>query len=290
MFEKRTIKGEKRMSKLVKHLLAGCAALALANVAMADRLIGNVATSVGNMQISETVVPGTGNLAGFDIHRFFAAFSATDLQGLATAQGLQSAKVTLSTNANFKYVQGQFAAPGNATNPDVDVTGTNASDATYRTATSQGNVANFEEAIGTGIFIHDPSDPPDVFSVQGVAVDNVGKTSTAFNSSSATAGGTALFGPAKSFRIEGFVQNPLVPDATNPVGADPAAKTANKGQIGAGALFAMAIVPTGSSVDAAGILAADKGPTTEFATPEPGTLGFIGLAATTLLARRRRNA
>jgi len=279
------------MGKLVKHLLAGCAAMALANVAHADRILGNLPTSVGNMTVTETVVPGTGDLAGFDIHRFFAAFSSGDLQGLAGAQGLQSAKVTLSTDAasGFNFLEAQITAPAFPTNPDVDVTGRTADDATYRTATTHGS-ADLFTGFGTGVFIHDPDF--DSFSVQGLQVNGVGAPSTtAYDAQSPTVNGSKLYHGAKSFRVEGFVQNPTTPTPANPVGADPAAKTGNKGQIGAGSLFAVAIVPTGASVDASGIIAADKGPTTEFGNvPEPGTLGLLGLAATTLFARRRRNA
>jgi len=242
------------------------------------------------MQISETVKPGTGDLAGFDIHRFFVAFSPTDLQGVASANGLQSVKVTLSTTDpnGLKFLEAQITPPAFPTNPDVDVTSRTGDDAIYRTATTHGDVNAFT-GFGTGVFVHDPDF--DAFSLQGLQVNGVSASTTAQDAQSPTVNGSKLFHGAKSLRVEGFVQNPTTPTPANPVGADPSAKTATKGQIGAGALFAVAIVPTGASVDATGILAADKGPTTEFGNvPEPGTLGFIGLAATTLLALRRRNA
>jgi hypothetical protein len=58
--------------------------------------------------------------------------------------------------------------------------------------------------------------------------------------------------------------------------------------------FAAAVVPTGTVVTLVGAIAGEAGSSVSVnysdPVPEPGTLGFIGLAATTLLARRRRTA
>jgi hypothetical protein len=279
------------MSKLRNQLLASLAVLGLAAVsAQADQIIPNDPTSKGTMTVSETVTQGTGDLAGFELHRFYAAFSSASPEAQAGAHGLQSVKVTLSSANGFKFLTGQFAAPTFPTNPDVDITGSNADDATYRSATTMGDPMQFT-GIGTGVFVHDPDF--DAFSVQGVAVDGTPRSTTAYNATSPTAGGSALFTNAKSFRVEGFTQNPNPATPENPFGGDPSALTSNT-TAGSGALFAMAIVPTGTGVGIEGILAADKGDTTVFASsgavPEPGSLAFIGLGAVGFLARRRRQA
>ena len=92
-----------------------------------------------------------------------------------------------------------------------------------------------------------------------------------------------VFGPAKSIRVEGFVVNP-----PGGVGADPAARVqSNPYQEGAGALFAMAIVPTGSRVAMFGSFSANAGPVLSL-IPEPGAIGFVGVVALALVGRRRR--
>src|SRR3954469_16231411 len=76
--------------------------------------------------VSQTITPGTGDLAGFDIVRFFGALSPTSPEVAGGATVLQSDKVTLTTDGtgNFKFLTGQFYAPNNgAANPDVDVFG-----------------------------------------------------------------------------------------------------------------------------------------------------------------------
>jgi hypothetical protein len=268
--------------------LASLAILGLATVsAQADQIIPNDPTSKGTMIVSETVTAGTGDLAGFELHRFYAALSPASPEVLAGAHGLQSVKVTLSSNNGFKYLAGQFAAPPFPMNPDVDIVGANATDDVYRTATTSGDPNAFT-GIGTGVFVHDPDF--DAFSVQGIAVDGTPRTTTAYNATSPTANGSALFNNAKSFRVEGFTQNPNPPTADNPFGGDPQAVTTNVTP-GSGALFAMAIVPAGTNVGIDGILAADKGDTTVFSSvPEPGSLAFLGLGAMGIMARRRRRA
>jgi len=234
----------------------------------------------------------SGDLAGFDIVRFFGGFDAGDLLGVSPTasdtdkpHALQSVKVNLTTDRNFKFLTGQFNPPNNgAANPDIDLFGLQTDDATYRTGTS---IAN--DSIGTGIFIHDPDGGFGEFSVQGVSVDGVSRGVGAPNSST-TNNPTAIFGSAKSFRVEAFQQSPA-----GGVGGDPAAKVAGfsngKGQ---GALFAVAIVPHGATVTADGTLAPDKGNQADFAetnaVPEPSTFALLGVGVAGLMSRRRRQA
>jgi hypothetical protein len=234
---------------------------------------------------SETVVAGTGDLAGFEIHRFFFAFHPTASPiGTANASGLQSINATFTSNQNMKFYTANLFPP-NTGGLDVDVYAQNDLDTTYRTGTDQAT-----SSIGTFIAIHDSSFT-EAFSPQGLRVNGAPLSTTA-NQSSAVNSPTTVFGATKSLRVEGFVQNPAtpLPPGSDGFGSDTSAKTSNAGTIGAGALFAIVVVPTGATVDFTGAAAGDKGPTVNFAVPEPTALGFIGLAGVTLLARRRKQA
>jgi hypothetical protein len=234
--------------------------------------------------LSETVRPGTGDLAGFDLHRYFFAFNSASQAALAGGQGLQSVKITVSSNQAMKFYTANLFTP-NTGGPDVDLYGEAADDTAYRNGSTQS-----ADALSTGIFVHDSS-MTEAFSPQGLLVNGAG-LSPAANHSSAVNSPTTVFANVKSLRVEGFVQNPLAPPppGSDGVGADTAARTASAGQIGAGALFAMVIVPTGASVGILATFAADKGPTYDF-TPEPTALAPLTLAAALLGARhhhRRR--
>jgi hypothetical protein len=272
------IRGEKQMRKSTKAILG----LAV------GAILGFAGSANAAISVTSTRTAGTGQYAGQDIVRFFGAFAPGSPEALALATGLQSVKTTLTTPAQFQYVTGQFALPNNgATNPDVDLFGLNGDDLAYRTGTDKGSTVD-GNAIGTGVFVHDPTG--NAFSVQGLFVDGVSKATTANNSGGPATNGFVLFQNAKSVRVEGFVQQP----GGGVPGSDPAALSPAAGTKGAGALFAVAVVPHLSSVNAQGIVAADKGPSTTFdvtdIVPEPGTLSVIGMGGMALLARRRRKA
>jgi hypothetical protein len=277
MYNTRIIQGEKRMrvrSLLAAAVLGAASLSANAAVVQVKNATGD---SVPGAFVSSTMTPGTGAYAGFDIYRFFYAFDASSPPGSAGAVGLQSLNVTLETDRNFRYLEGQFAPPNSGvSNPDIDLYGAQSDDATYRTE-------NSGDTTGTGIFIHDPDFDP--WSVQGLFIDGVAAPATRTNSST-TNNPRAVFGPAKSIRVEGFVTNP-----PGGVGADPAARVqSNPNQEGAGALFAMAVIPTGGAIGARGQLSANAGPVLNFEIPipEPTALGFVGLAGLALAGRRRR--
>jgi len=274
------------MRNLKKYFVALAAPVLLASSAQAA------------ITVTGTTTPGTGAYAGFDILRWFAAFPTNGPEATAGATGLQSVKTTLTIVTDpitktvdsdpthvFQYVNGQFVGASTPSNPDVAIIGERSDDASSRNLTDPGDAAGFL-ALGSGVFVHD--DGGNGFSLQGLFVDGVQKSLSAFNSSNATTNGLALFKNAKSFRVEGFVPQP----GGGATGSDPAAKTAAAGQTGAGALFAIAVVPHGALVNATGLLAADKGDTQGFdltiPVPEPGSLTMIGLGAMGLLARRRR--
>jgi hypothetical protein len=233
--------------------------------------------------VTETITAGTGALNGFDIHRYFAAFdSTTSPEAIAGANGLQSAKVTLTTlfapgdfitpsttNFRFKFTDLDFDGEN-----DADVNGNTISDSVARTNTT---------TVGTMIRVN----PVSSFSVQ--ALSPTGARSDTNSDGTPDTFPTQNYAAVKSFRVEGFSQNP----PAGP-GFDSSAKTANAGQTGAGALFALAVVPTGKAVRAQGTLSPDKGGVTDFDTgiaiPEPATLGLFSVGAIGLLARRRRKA
>jgi hypothetical protein len=240
---------------------------------MADQTTGQ---SVPGAFVSEVISRGSGDLAGFDIYRWFYAFDSSSPPGAAGAVGLHHAKVTLNGFRGFKYLTGQFKVPDNgAANPDIDLYGEQNDDTGYRTGSS------LSDNIGTGVFIHDPDFDP--WIVGELAVDGAGRPVTA-TSSSSTNNPTQLFADARQIRVEGFVTN-----SPGGVGADPAARvSSNPQQEGAGALFAMAIVPAGSFVFIDALLTADKGPVLAIRIPEPSALGFAGLAGLALAGRRHR--
>jgi hypothetical protein len=267
------------MSKRIKQLFASMAVVAGMAISTSSR---------ADFVVTTTRTPGTGQYAGLDIIRWFAALSPTGDEKAAGATGLQSAKVTLTildpgASNVFQYITGQFAGAPNA-NQDVAVLGERQDDATARTLNDKGDASVFA-AQGSGIFIHD--DNGIGFSLQGLFVDGVSKGPGAQNNTG-TANGFNLFQNAKSFRIEGFVPQP----GGGVTGSDSQAFTAAVGTKGAGSLFTIAVVPHNVAVNAQGILAADKGNQSNFdvtdPVPEPATLGLVSLAAVGMLARRRR--
>jgi len=270
----------------IKSVLAVCVVLFLMAV-----------PSRADIMVNSTRTAGTGDYAGLDIVRFFAGFDATTSQeATAGASGLQSVKTSLVNMGPGVFKVG-FTSPSGIPpkttaniylNPSISGT----SDAVSRSATSSTDAATFE-AFGTGIFAHDPLLRG--FSVQGLGLSSDG---TVFVADADPAGGITnptlanqtKFGSLKGLRVEGFLQNP--PGAT---AFDPAAKVNTfTNAAGTGALFAVAVVPTGAPVHAFGSLAGDKGPTTNFdvmnPVPEPGTVAILGLGGMVALIRRRRAA
>lgn len=240
----------------------------------------------GDFFITVDKVAGTSGLNGFDIYRFFAKFDPTSpTSTVALAKGLQSAKVTLqvlaspgadpsvplTANQKLKFKSVDIDSD---TFVDADIFGT--------TISTNASLTN-NTTIGTMIRGGGPTD--------GFNFQSVSPSATLSHSNLDGDGDTgpeqdpftdATFGNVKSYRVEGFIKNP--PDG---VGFDATAKTA----AGNGAIFAIAIVPTGTGIRAFGQLAADKGDTVAFdtqAVPEPTALGFVGLGAMAILGRRSR--
>jgi hypothetical protein len=253
-------------------------------------ILGFAGAANAAITVTSTRTPGTGAYLGKDIVRFFAAFSPTSAEAVAGANGLQGVKATLTIpSGTFSYVTGQYAGAQTPTNPDVDPFGGHSDDAFARTSTDRGDPNSFP-ALGSSIFVYDTNGFG--YTPQAMFVDGVAKAPTAVNNTGAS-NGLALFQNAKSFRVEGVV---LSPDGVS-VAADTKAKTALAGTPGAGALFAVAVVPSGTNVNAAGAVSGDKGAVNTFdvtdpgsVVPEPATLGVIGMGGMALFGRRRRKA
>jgi hypothetical protein len=224
--------------------------------------------------VDVTITPGTGALNGFDIWRFFASFHPTySDEALAGASGLASARVTLTTlpsTQNFKFKFMDLDLDGES---DADVNGATIPDSVARTSTT---------SVGTMIRVN----PVRTFSVY--ALSPTGAKSDTNSDGTPDTFPSQNYASVKSFSVDGLSHDP---DTDRP-GFDASAKTANAGQPGAGALFAIAVVPTGTVVRAEGQLSPDKGSVSNFdingLLPEPTTLGLFSVGAVGLLAGRRR--
>jgi hypothetical protein len=209
----------------------------------------------------------TAGPAGFDIVRYYAKLTPTpDAVGDYTgATGMQSIDATLSSSGNFKFNFFDQSADGI---PDWDPTGAfTANDANGKnnnTATAGTFLRpGFPDSSGTGAIFVATYDPPFIKS-----------TDNDFNGQADPGTDQTPYTVLKAFRIAGVIQG----------GVDSSALT------GKGALIAKAVVPTGSTVDIAGLVAADAGPLTPIIVPEPATLSLVGIAGVALFGRRRRVA
>ena len=262
--------GEKRMR--VRSLLAAAAALAI-----------GASTASAAFTIVDTRTAGTGQYAGFDVVRFFAKMGAAD-----AGTGLQSVNATLTSPENFRFGTRNLDdlpddGSGSFQANDVNVYGQGLTDDVAR------NRNDNLGGQGTNIRLRDPTN--NVFFAAGLGlggtyINNTPPTknadvSTNVNNSGDTGNpASTTFSAIKSVRVEGILQNAAGGD----VGADSRAKSDPLG-----ALFAVAVVPTGAPVRAFGSLSPDVGSQTQFDTiPEPAALGFIGLATVALTGRRRR--
>ena len=238
----------------VRSLLAAAAALTI-----------SASTASAAFQVTTTRSAGTGDLAGFDIVRFFGHLGAEEVA--AGAVGLQSAKVTLvSLDAGtLKIPYTVLNSHPNSTTPnDADIYGTALTDDLAHTQQDDNN-----SGMGTQITVRDPDG--DLWSVQGLFIStetrhpidpNSAYTSlpVSRNLSSASSNPLQVFANLKSLRVEGFVPNPAPPG----VGADPRAGTDSLG-----ALFAIAVVPTNGTVRGFGSLSPDRGSLSTFDVFDP---------------------
>jgi len=255
-------------------LAAGIGLLAWAGASQAAPVlsVGSKLTGTqvpGDFTINVDKIAGTGTtgnnpLAGMDIYRFYARFDPTSPTGLI-AGGLQSAKVTLESNGNMWF---KHALIDQDTTLDADVLG-----ATISGPNQVGTGTGSATAVGTLVRVGDPNfgfnfqtvTPSSTLAKSDLDSDpDTGPEQQPFDA--------AHFGAVKSFRVEGFVKNPPEGQGFDPAG---------KGAAGNGAVFAILVVPQGSTFRAFGSLAADKGVIVDFdtAVPEPTTMSLIGIGA-----------
>jgi len=234
--------------------------------AAAGLMLGAQAAQAG-WSFSENVVPSS--VQGLEVHQFFAKLDPTtpDEAGPPAAKGLQSvdATLTLTTPGAFTFKQVDVDQDGIM---DVAATGTLMSDAIARTGTSSALGSFIRAGNGTPFFTA-------FASPNNLSVDKTGGGVNGDEPDGVPDPGqdaTVNYQNLKTFRIVGVAQNSFDPKAIS----DPK-----------GALFALAVVPTGSKVSVTGQVASDVGALTDIVIPEPTALGFVGLAGLALARRRR---
>jgi hypothetical protein len=279
-----------------------------ARVALAAVVGLSAAVAQADIEVTSTRARGTGADAGFDVVRFFAKFSPGGPEDASA--GLQSAALTISTYRRpgdfgpaptFHFRFTDLNADGF---PDWDPTGLasrgsggTASSALVNTSTIGSFIAvrpydlagnqqgSFDPPPGSGVYPfpftgNGKAGPQQSFDADGSGSlgDNPGDVDP-----------VALYqDKLSSFRVEGF--NAIV---------DPSAKSTSA-QAARGALFAVAVVPTGAALSlhgttppnfTAGGLATPSTNAQDIRydeLPEPSTAALAGLGLVSTLGHRRR--
>src|SRR5688572_26393910 len=229
---------------------------------------------------------GAGDNAGFDLIRFFAAFSPNSFLGTPDdpttpqiegwgATGLQAVSAIMrmaegvppdmSLKFRFRDENGDGFDDADTDSSTVSVRTTAASNQTLSTHFRIGPIG---PGAWTPVLVEPAGDMSRTDPVSGELVGPAPQTT---------------YAGLKQWRVEGA--NPNAPDL--------AARTALAGIPGAGALFAVAVLPTGGRACVEGQIAANAGPIERIETgflciPEPAGLGIIGLGAVALTRRRSK--
>lgn len=239
------------------------------SLAKADFTISSV-RAVGNVT-GATGGPANVSFVGGSMSGFDAVFFYAHNNGGTTGDKLDSIDVTLKDNTSAGLKIGY----ANTFVSSADLTGTNtfaSNSNVYVFGFGNSGYYSFQQILG------DPSP-------SGAADNNTGNYApTATNpGNSRTTYGNAI----QQFETTGISSNTSGGAGENGVNAT----TAN-GNLGA--LFAVAVVPTGDSVTASGGLFGNAGPQQTFSAsnpavvPEPSSIALVGIGAAGLLLGRRR--
>lgn len=282
--------------------------------------IGMLAFSqVANATITyySTRVAGTGGNTGYDIVRFFAKFSPGGIEdqpkvGGVGSNGLNGIAATMTSTAPFKFNFNGYDLDGDSVSDgflQLDLVGlrSKGQNGQIYAAAANGTVGTFIGVrpydvasasqgvfFGTGLSVNPFSGTGDNPPVDPFDFDGDG---TVTNHPSDVNPVALYQNNQTSFRVEGVNFN----SAGSVTIADPSAKSDNI-NYNRGALFAVAVVPTGATVRLAGggvkssqqigSLADDNNHNTALditdAIPEPGSISLLTLGAIGLLARRSR--
>jgi len=256
-----------------RSLLAAVGALVLGgSVARAD------------IQVTFTRMQGAGENAGFDLIRFFAAFAPTSFLGTPDDPTTPQRE---GWGATGLQAVGAIMRVADGSPPDMSLKfrftdengdGFDDADTDSSTVSVRTNLAS-NQTLGTHFRIG-PTGPGAWTPVLVEPAGDMSRTDPVSGELVGPAPRTTYAG-LKQWRVEGA--NPNAPDL--------AARTALAGVPGAGALFAVAVLPTGGRACVEGQIAANAGPIERIETgflciPDPGGLGIIGLGAVALTRRR----
>lgn len=255
-------------------VLAAAAGLALAgSVANADFVVTANRINLGTANSFTSDTSNNGQMAGFDLVEFFAKNQGAS----ATVENQGSKLLTVSltmadASAGLLQIGGYARGASPHAGDPADLFGGGA----LYVATNGGSHYAFQPIS---------SAPNAYYSLMTLLGDpgTTGENNPAQSYNQPSGG----FVPANTFTNYAFA----IKSFSNQYGSTTGGVNATTSNGGKGALFAIAVVPTGDNVSVSGQFGGDIGanPTAfTFVTPEPTVAGFFGIGLAGLAARRRR--